>query len=138
MPFFLDESIPQCPACGKNFKTSQGLNCHLLTAKSCSWYCKGKIRELTLQDLEPQAPSPQPTSSDPAPLRPQDTQIMANEIPLEWDQWDSEVPDFWEDDPYVDIDPSEDIDQDELILLPSTSQPRAGPSTGPSEDPDDQ
>jgi hypothetical protein len=33
-----------CPAgCNKSFKTEQGLNHHLSTAKSCRWYRKGKL-----------------------------------------------------------------------------------------------
>lgn len=37
-----------CPACHKLMKTPQGITAHLQTAKSCQWYKKGKLRELTL------------------------------------------------------------------------------------------
>jgi len=39
----------QCPACDRFFSSQQGLSCHLSTAKSCLWYRKGKIRDLTDQ-----------------------------------------------------------------------------------------
>ena len=37
-----------CPACHKRMKTLQGVTAHLQTARSCQWYKKGKLRELTL------------------------------------------------------------------------------------------
>lgn len=37
-----------CPACHKRMKTLQGVTAHLQMAKSCQWYKKGKLRELTL------------------------------------------------------------------------------------------
>lgn len=35
-----------CPACDKPFRTEQGLNSHLTTSRSCSWYRRGKIADL--------------------------------------------------------------------------------------------
>ncbi|KAH9913750.1 uncharacterized protein B0H18DRAFT_887798, partial [Fomitopsis serialis] len=35
-----------CPACDREFDTSQGLMAHLSTAKSCLWYRKGKNKDL--------------------------------------------------------------------------------------------
>ena len=35
-----------CPACGRNFKTPQGVLSHLGQSKGCSWYKKGKLRDL--------------------------------------------------------------------------------------------
>jgi len=35
-----------CPACGRNFKTPQGVLGHLGQSKGCSWYKKGKLRDL--------------------------------------------------------------------------------------------
>ncbi|KAF8834744.1 hypothetical protein BDN67DRAFT_914323 [Paxillus ammoniavirescens] len=37
-----------CPACHKYFKSSQGVNAHLSTARSCHWYKSGKIKALTI------------------------------------------------------------------------------------------
>ncbi|EGO30795.1 hypothetical protein SERLADRAFT_404808 [Serpula lacrymans var. lacrymans S7.9] len=41
-----------CPAsCGRAFTSTRALNTHLGSARSCAWYCKGKLREvLTQQD----------------------------------------------------------------------------------------
>lgn len=36
----------QCPVCTRHFKSNQGLNAHLSTAKSCAWWMKGKLRDL--------------------------------------------------------------------------------------------
>lgn len=44
MPQYFEQ--PQCPACSKLFKTHQGVNAHLSASRSCSWWRKGKIREL--------------------------------------------------------------------------------------------
>lgn len=35
-----------CPACSRYFRTQQGVQAHLSTAKSCRWWRKGKIAEL--------------------------------------------------------------------------------------------
>ncbi|KAF8834303.1 hypothetical protein BDN67DRAFT_870511, partial [Paxillus ammoniavirescens] len=35
-------------ACHKYFKSLQGVNVHLSTARSCHWYKSGKIRALTI------------------------------------------------------------------------------------------
>ncbi|KAF9470503.1 hypothetical protein BDN70DRAFT_821307, partial [Pholiota conissans] len=39
----------QCDAkCGRSFTTMKALHSHLSAAKSCSWYMKGKLRDLGL------------------------------------------------------------------------------------------
>ena len=38
----------QCPVCQKRLRTAQGLSAHLKSARSCQWYKKGKLKELTL------------------------------------------------------------------------------------------
>jgi hypothetical protein len=46
----VDQRFPHlCPAagCTKGFKTAKGLNTHLANARSCLWYRKGKLSELT-------------------------------------------------------------------------------------------
>lgn len=35
-----------CPACDRPFRTEKGLNSHLTSARSCSWYRRGKIADL--------------------------------------------------------------------------------------------
>ncbi|KAF8814830.1 hypothetical protein BYT27DRAFT_7056438, partial [Phlegmacium glaucopus] len=35
-----------CPACQRFFKTLRGMQSHLSSARTCSWYMKGKLREL--------------------------------------------------------------------------------------------
>lgn len=35
-----------CGACGKTFKTSQGLSAHQSMSKACAWYKKGKIKDI--------------------------------------------------------------------------------------------
>ncbi|KAF8905580.1 hypothetical protein CPB84DRAFT_1676487, partial [Gymnopilus junonius] len=52
MPHFPDDDFPGCPACSKIFKTFQGLNAHLSSAKSCEWYRKGKIKAFGLDDQQ--------------------------------------------------------------------------------------
>ncbi|KAF8877757.1 hypothetical protein CPB84DRAFT_1688621 [Gymnopilus junonius] len=87
MPIFFDESIPQCPACEKVFKTSRGLNSHLSMAKSCKWYRKGKIRELNLGDPRPMTPLPvQPPSTPITPSAP--TPSTSRAPPLQQDPAD--------------------------------------------------
>ena len=44
----VDDDPVICPACHKHMKTLQGVTACLQTAKSCQWYKKGKLRELTL------------------------------------------------------------------------------------------
>lgn len=36
-----------CPACGRGFKTSQGMLSHLKQARTCRWYKNGKNRDLS-------------------------------------------------------------------------------------------
>ncbi|EPS99693.1 hypothetical protein FOMPIDRAFT_1016984 [Fomitopsis schrenkii] len=40
-----DERV--CPACGRGFKTSQGMLSHLKQARTCRWYKNGKNRDLS-------------------------------------------------------------------------------------------
>ena len=49
---FQDLHSLQCPACLRFFGTQQGVNSHLSTAKSCKWYRKGKIRDLSVLEVE--------------------------------------------------------------------------------------
>jgi hypothetical protein len=37
-----------CPACHRRFKAAGGVQCHLRTAKSCSWYKMGKLKALSM------------------------------------------------------------------------------------------
>jgi hypothetical protein len=39
-----------CPACAKHFRTTQGLQAHLTSAHSCSWWKKGNLENK--EDLE--------------------------------------------------------------------------------------
>lgn len=40
-----------CGTCQKGFKTTQGLGAHQTMSKKCSWYKKGKLREMfTMND----------------------------------------------------------------------------------------
>lgn len=43
------DSPTQCPVCNKHLKTTQGLSAHLSSAKTCTWYRKGKLSELKVQ-----------------------------------------------------------------------------------------
>ncbi len=47
MASFQDLHPLQCPACLRFFGTQQGINSHLSTTKSCKWYRKGNIRDLS-------------------------------------------------------------------------------------------
>ena len=61
--FIVPKNLPYpCPAgCGRCFQTEQGQNHHISSAKSCAWYKKGKLAEVTaheedldnLDNLEP-------------------------------------------------------------------------------------
>jgi hypothetical protein len=46
--FVVPRNLPySCPAsCGKCFQAEQGRNHHISTAKSCTWYKKGKLAEV--------------------------------------------------------------------------------------------
>jgi hypothetical protein len=37
-----------CPACHKRLRTARGVQAHLQSARSCSWYKKGKLKALTM------------------------------------------------------------------------------------------
>jgi len=52
--FVVPKNLPYpCPAgCGKCFQTEQGQNHHISSAKSCSWYKKGKLREVVESEEE--------------------------------------------------------------------------------------
>jgi hypothetical protein len=102
-----------CPACDRFFGTQQGLNLHLKTAKSCKWYRKGKLRDLSiihtaephLRDLRSQSPSG-----------------LAEDGPIDWSE-----PGIYNDiqAPYSDLECGDDEipssplqDQDEFQLIP--------------------
>ncbi|KAF8909039.1 hypothetical protein CPB84DRAFT_1843381 [Gymnopilus junonius] len=121
MPHFPDDDFPGCPACSKIFKTFQGLNAHLSSAKSCEWYRKGKIKAFGLDDVQPLPdPTPSPYNLDQPILQ----QQLAEEAASSFDWDSSDWPDLEEGN--IDVLPSEDIDRDEFILLPN--EPQAGPS----------
>lgn len=62
MPFYDSSLDVLCPVCGQHFKTSQGMHHHLTSARSCNWWKKGKMRELTLDD-QPDVEWTQPQES---------------------------------------------------------------------------
>lgn len=35
-----------CGACNRTFRTTQGLSAHLSMSKACSWYKKGKLKQI--------------------------------------------------------------------------------------------
>lgn len=41
-----------CPVCMKSFKTKKGCTTHLTTARSCCWYRRGKLAQLSPLDLD--------------------------------------------------------------------------------------
>ena len=42
-----------CGACGRGFLTTQGLSAHQSMSKTCTWYKKGKLKEMfDLDDLQ--------------------------------------------------------------------------------------
>jgi uncharacterized Zn finger protein (UPF0148 family) len=43
-----DDDPTVCPACEKRFKTAGGMSSHMRTARSCSWYKKGKLKALVM------------------------------------------------------------------------------------------
>jgi hypothetical protein len=43
-----DDDPTICPACHKRMKTARGVQSHLGSARSCSWYKKGKLKELSM------------------------------------------------------------------------------------------
>jgi hypothetical protein len=106
-------------------------------AKSCKWYRTSKIRELNLNDLQPFLPSHSasptsvPSSANPASgLNSQE--IPSQEIlpPFEWDAPD--WPSFEDTADDFDIDPSEDIERDEFLLLPPPVPVSTRPATNQS------
>ncbi|KAF8228231.1 hypothetical protein L208DRAFT_1292600 [Tricholoma matsutake] len=45
------EADHHCPVCTRYFKTSHGLNSHLKTSRSCSWWKRGKLAEV-MEELD--------------------------------------------------------------------------------------
>src|ERR1700733_15172520 len=43
-----DDDPTVCPTCEKRFKTPGGMSSRLRTARSCSWYKKGKLKALVM------------------------------------------------------------------------------------------
>lgn len=42
-----------CGACGRSFRTTQGLSAHQTMSKMCAWYKKGKLKQIfDLDDLQ--------------------------------------------------------------------------------------
>ena len=47
--FTIEDDDPTiCPACEKKFRSARGMSSHLGTARSCSWYKKGKLKALVM------------------------------------------------------------------------------------------
>jgi len=57
-------SHPCDAKCGRFFGSIKAMHSHLTAAKSCSWYGKGKLRDLGLSDTEDEVDMVQPTVSD--------------------------------------------------------------------------
>lgn len=125
MPLYTNLTDLQCPACSKFFTTTQGRDSHLLQAKSCQWYHRGKLREIPFRDdLYPYIAASN-MEIDTQPL---------DEGPV---NWQDDLHYAWEDpnwlDPSddkeggnVDLAANEEVDHNEFILLP---QPGSGPQT---------
>ena len=123
MPLYIELAALQCPACSKFFTTTRGRDSHLSQAKSCKWYCRGKLREIPFHE-EPVAD-----------LEVSDTEMdtqQPDEGPI---RWQDDLDYAWED--FNWLDPSDDqegghvagdeeVGRDEFILLP---QPGPGPQT---------
>ena len=102
----------QCEAsCGRYFATLRSMNSHLSAAKSCSWYMKGKFRQLDINDT---------------PLQPLNQTMPTIDDEDDWDNYDPR------DDPDLDFD-IEDLYHtlDDLHFLPNTpaslSEQQGGP-----------
>ncbi|KAF8225003.1 hypothetical protein L208DRAFT_1308146 [Tricholoma matsutake] len=52
------EADHHCPVCTRYFKTSHGLNSHLKTSRSCSWWKRGKLAEQQVQHEEEEEEDP--------------------------------------------------------------------------------
>ena len=107
-------TLYQCDAsCGRYFMTPRSMYSHLSTAKSCSWYMKGKFRQL---DIDKEDELPQPLN--------QETPTIDNE-----DDWENYDP---TNDPDVDFD-IEDLYNtlDDFHFLPNTPTPLSEQQGGP-------
>lgn len=121
MPQISPMLINECPACGKTFETSHGLNCHLSSAKSCKWYRKGKLRDLTITITEP---TPAPTLS----LSTKAT--SAGPVDITIPEWPIEDDDNYQDEDF-DTPYQDSLERNEYQLIPELQAGVAGPSAQP-------
>lgn len=120
MPCFLEETIPECPACLKTFRTAQGRNAHLSMAKTCKWYKKGKNQDfylINIPDTNTSTPEDDEATSEPDA---DDNTFNFN------DTWP--LPLFSNTNHQH---PLDDIQYDEFVLLPQEDQQQATAGPGP-------
>ena len=104
--FTIEDDDPTiCPACEKKFRSARGMSSHLGTARSCSWYKKGKLKALVM-----------PGQFEDDILSEEINDSIPDELPRRWG---------------AEADPStvmEDYDDQLFELLPTYEEPHAGPS----------
>jgi len=126
MPLYIELAALQCPACSKFFTKTRGRDSHLSQARSCKWYCRGKLREISFRDdLHPQVVF-------------SDTQTVTQLPDESSEQGQGDLGYAWEDPNWPDPsdeeggyrddneEADEEVNLDEFILLP---QPGPGPQT---------
>jgi len=131
MPLYSDLANLQCPACSKFFSTTRGRDSHLLQAKSCKWFCQGKLREDLLKDDQDNAPA----DLDVFDAEEQTQLHQGGEAPMQWQEdldfsWDnSNWPDPSDDEGGGDmvVTAEEDLNRDEFCFLQAQAGP--GPQT---------
>ena len=112
---------PQCPVCGRLFKSMQGVNSHVTKAKSCSWWMKGKLRaldsDLSSTMIDQGSINDFPFSSNPLPLPPSIPENNAEEG-LSLDDMDFDIPDM-------------ELHDDTFHFIPDQEPAMGEPGSGP-------
>lgn len=130
MPLYSDLANLQCPACSKFFTTTRGRDSHLLQAKSCKWFCRGKLRKDLLIDQ-----GDSPAHLEVSNAEDQTELHQGGEEPVEWQEdlhygWDdSNWPDPSEDEGggIEEVTAEEELNRDEFCFLQAQAGP--GPQT---------
>jgi hypothetical protein len=129
-------SIPCEAGCTKWFRTIQGMNSHLTSARSCSWYLKGKLKDLRVEDDIQVS-----LNEDMQGEVEDDIDIPLNED-LQWQRGDDDEPNFYDPGPEPNVDFDYDLDDiyqplqdfhfipnDPVPLSEEQAQQGPGPST---------
>lgn len=125
MPLYIEITALQCPACSKFFTTTRSRDSHLLQAKACKWYRRGKLPDIPFHN------------NAVADVTVSDVEMATQQLDEGPIGWQDDLDYMWGDSNW--LDPSDDeegnldvsadkqVDRDEFLLLPPVPGP--GPQT---------